>query len=113
MPVVDLVADEGYYNLKPWAAKGLLPPGIPLNFGSAIFKASVAGHGELAERLHAKLILNTNAGHYIQTEQPQLVINSIRYVVDRVRHLPDPPGLSFVPQANPVQDTTTDDNIDG
>jgi len=35
--------------------------------------------------LDARLILDTHASHYMQTEQPQLVINSIRYVVDRLR----------------------------
>jgi hypothetical protein len=69
---------------------------------------------KLAARLHAKLILNTNAGHYIHTQQPQLVINSIRYVVDRVRNVPDPPGLSFTPGPNPTLHTMpTENNIGG
>jgi pimeloyl-ACP methyl ester carboxylesterase len=102
MPVVILTADSRDFNLKPYAAKGLLPPGIPLSFGPVIFKAHVAGQMKLAKRLHAKLILNTNAGHYVHTQQPQLVINSIRYVVDRVRNVPDPPGLRFTPQSNPT-----------
>ena len=76
-----------------------------LSSGISIFKASVAGQMKLAARLHAKLILNTNAGHYIHTQQPQLVINSIRYVVDRVRNVPDPPGLSFTPRPNPTLHT--------
>jgi pimeloyl-ACP methyl ester carboxylesterase len=85
MPVVILVADERDFNLKPLAAKGDLPPGIPVSFGPVIFKAHVAGQTKLAERLNAKLILDTNAGHYIHTQQPQLVINSIRDVVEKVR----------------------------
>jgi pimeloyl-ACP methyl ester carboxylesterase len=96
MPVVILTSDQPY-NLKPLAAQGDLPPGIPVNFGPVIFKAHVAGQMKLAERLSAKLILDTHASHYVQTEQPQLVINSIRYVVDRVRNVPDPPGLRFTP----------------
>src|SRR5262249_11444706 len=114
MPVVILVADDRDFNLKPYAAKGLVPPGIPLDFGPVIFKAHIAGHMKLAERLHAKLILNTNAGHYIHTEQPQMVIDAIRYVVNRVRHLPDPPGLSFAHQANLTLDTMPqEDNSEG
>src|SRR5437763_14158555 len=100
MPVVILTSDQPY-NLKPLAAQGALPPGIPVSFGPVIFKAHVAGQMMLAKRLNAKLILGTHASHYVQTEQPQLASNAIRYVVDRVKHVPDPPGLSFTPQPNP------------
>jgi pimeloyl-ACP methyl ester carboxylesterase len=84
MPVVILTSDQPY-NLKSMADKGNLPAGIPVNFGPVIFKAHVAGQKMLAERLNARLILDTHASHYVQTEQPQRVIDSIRYVVDRVR----------------------------
>jgi pimeloyl-ACP methyl ester carboxylesterase len=114
MPAVILVADERDFNLKPLAAKGDLPPGIPVSFGPVIFKAHVAAQTKLTERLNAKLILDTNAGHYIHTQQPQLVINAIRYVVDRVRNVPDPPGLSFTPQPNPPVDTMPpEDTLEG
>jgi hypothetical protein len=100
--------------LKPYADLGLLPPGIPVSFGPVIYKAHVAGQTQLAERLHAKLILDTDAGHYIHTQQPQLVINAIRYVLDRVRNVPDPPALSFTPQPNPPVDTVpTEDTLEG
>lgn len=114
MPAVILVTDQPY-DLEPMAAQGFpLPPGMPVSFGPALFKAHVAGQRQLAERLHAKLILDTHASHYIHTEQPQLVINAIRYVLDRVRNVPDPPGLSFTPQPNPLVDTVpTEDNIEG
>jgi pimeloyl-ACP methyl ester carboxylesterase len=39
----------------------------------------------LAKLLNAKHVSETNSGHAIQMEQPQLVINSIREVVDAVR----------------------------
>ena len=39
----------------------------------------------LAKLLNAKHVSDTNSGHAIQMEQPQLVINSIREVVDAVR----------------------------
>jgi hypothetical protein len=35
---------------------------------------------------NAKRISNTNSGHEIHKEQPQLVIDAIRQVVDAVRH---------------------------
>jgi pimeloyl-ACP methyl ester carboxylesterase len=98
MPAVILVQDGRDFNLKPLADRGDLPPGIPVSFGPAMFKVNIAAQTQLAERLNAKLILNTDAGHYIHTQQPQLVINAIRYVVDRVRNVPDPPALSFTPQ---------------
>ena len=41
---------------------------------------------KLAELVpNAKHIANTNSGHEIHKEQPQLVINAIREVVDAVR----------------------------
>ena len=84
MPVVILTSDQPY-NLKPLADQGNLPSSIPVNFGPVIFKAHVAGQKMLAERLNAGLILDTHASHYVHTEQPQRVIDSIRYVVDKVR----------------------------
>ncbi len=114
MPAVVLVQDGRDFNMKPYADLGLLPPVIPVSFGPVIYKAHVAGLTQLAERLHAKLILDTDAGHYIHTQQPQLVINAIRYVLDRVRNVPDPPALSFTPQPNPPADTTSaEDTLEG
>jgi hypothetical protein len=69
-----------------------LPLGIGVDFGPVIFKAHVAGQRILAERLNDRLILDTHASHYIHIEQPQFVINSVRYVVDRVRNAPNPRG---------------------
>ena len=104
MPAVVLTSDQPY-DLRPLAGEGALPPGVPVDLGPVIFQAHLKGQKKLAKRLHAKLILDTHATHYIQTEQPQLVINSIRYVLDRVRHVPDPKGLSFSPGPNPNVET--------
>jgi pimeloyl-ACP methyl ester carboxylesterase len=114
MPAVILISDQPY-DVERMAAQGFpLPPGMPVSFGPVAFKAHVAGQTQLAERLHAKLILDTHASHNVHTEQPQLVINAIRYVVDRVRNVPDPPGLSFTPQPNPLLDTVpTEDTLEG
>jgi pimeloyl-ACP methyl ester carboxylesterase len=45
-----------------------------------------AAQDQLAELLNAKHITDTNSGHFIQGEQPQLVIDAIRQVVDTVRN---------------------------
>jgi pimeloyl-ACP methyl ester carboxylesterase len=55
------------------------------DFGRLTFDAYVAAQRKLARVLHAKLVLDTNSGHYIFVEQPELVIRSIRQVVDQVR----------------------------
>jgi pimeloyl-ACP methyl ester carboxylesterase len=44
-----------------------------------------AAQDQLAELLNAKHITDTNSGHFIQGEQPQLVIDAIREVVFEVR----------------------------
>ena len=54
----------------------------------------------LAERRNAKLMLDTHASHYVHTGQPQRVIDSIRYVVDRVRSGAGPRGIDMPKRAN-------------
>jgi pimeloyl-ACP methyl ester carboxylesterase len=39
----------------------------------------------LAKHLDAKLITQTNSGHHLQNERPQLVVSAIRHVVDAAR----------------------------
>ena len=41
--------------------------------------------GSLAKLLNAKHVSDTNNGHAIQREEPQLVIHAIRQVVEAVR----------------------------
>jgi pimeloyl-ACP methyl ester carboxylesterase len=45
-----------------------------------------AAQDQLATLLDAKHITDTNSGHFIQGEQPKLVIDAIRQVVDTVRN---------------------------
>jgi pimeloyl-ACP methyl ester carboxylesterase len=45
-----------------------------------------SAHDRLAKLLNAKHVSDTNSGHPIQMEQPQLVIESIRQVVEAVRN---------------------------
>ena len=88
IPVV-IVASERPYSLKPSAESGSPPPGIPLHFGPVIFKAHLAGQRTLAGRPNARLILNTKAGHSVQTEQPALTIKSIDLVAGAARTKPN------------------------
>ena len=81
MPAAILTSDQPY-NLEPIATAGELPPDIPLDFGQVIFAAHLAGQNALAEQLHAKIVMDTNAGHYVQTEQPALTITTIDQVVN-------------------------------
>jgi hypothetical protein len=64
-------------------AAGTLPANVPPDFGYV----TDAAQKQAQERLvpNAKHITNTNSGHEIHKEQPQLVIDSIREVVDAVR----------------------------
>jgi pimeloyl-ACP methyl ester carboxylesterase len=68
IPAVVLTADK--------LGKGLLPTR----------KAELLeAHNRLAAQLGAKHITDTNSGHHIHVEQPQLVTDAIREVVDAVR----------------------------
>lgn len=84
MPAVVLTSDQPY-DFKSLIAKGVLPSDAPLDFGPIVFQAHLTGQERLTRLLHARQISNTHAGHYIHTEQPQLVIDSIREIVDKVR----------------------------
>lgn len=83
-PAIVLTSDEPY-DFRALIAKGVLPADAPVDFGSVVFQAHLLGQERLARLLHAKHITHTHAGHYIQLEQPQLVIDAIREVVDKVR----------------------------
>lgn len=87
MPLVVLSAD------RPWGpqipsmiASGALPANVPPNFGYITDAAQKQAQEKLARLVpHAKHITETNSGHEIHKEQPQLVVDSIRQVVDAVR----------------------------
>jgi len=53
--------------------------------GAETWRAWRTAQDRLAKFLNAKHVSHTNSGHAIQMEQPQLVIDSIREVVDAVR----------------------------
>ena len=59
---------------------------VPQNFGYVTDAAQKVAQEKLAHLVpNAKHITNTNSGHEIHKEQPQLVIDAIRQVVDAVR----------------------------
>ena len=87
LPLIVLSAD------RPWGpqipsmiAAGKLPADVPPDFGYVTDAAQKQAQERLAKLVpNAKHVTNTNSGHEIHKEQPQLVINSIRKVVDAVR----------------------------
>jgi hypothetical protein len=61
----------------------------PFDFGAGgdeTWPAWLAAQDRLATLLNAEHITNTNSGHYIAGEQPRLVIDAIRQVVEAARN---------------------------
>lgn len=85
VPVAVLTADTP--QLTPEVlASGQLPPGVDQDFADALWAAQLAAQRELPAKFrHAVHITDTRSNHYIQYGNPQLVIDSIRKVVDEVR----------------------------
>jgi pimeloyl-ACP methyl ester carboxylesterase len=87
LPLIVLSAD------RPWGpqipslvAAGTLPADVPPDFGYVTDAAQKQAQEKLAKLVpKAKHITNTNMGHEVHKEQPQLVINAIREVVETVR----------------------------
>jgi pimeloyl-ACP methyl ester carboxylesterase len=87
MPLMLLSSDHSIQKaLEPLIAAGKLPPGIPADFGSTVDKAWKEGQDHAAKLVpNARHITKTDSGHSIQLEQPRLVIDAIRQVVEAVR----------------------------
>jgi hypothetical protein len=87
MPLIVLSAD------RPWGPQipgfieaGLLPADVPPDFGYVTDRAQKEAQAKLAETVPgAKHITGTDSGHEIHKDQPRLVLDSIREVVDAVR----------------------------
>ncbi|HZR05060.1 MAG TPA: alpha/beta hydrolase [Candidatus Udaeobacter sp.] len=87
IPLVVLSAD------RPWGpqipsmiAAGKLPSDVPPDFGYVTDAAQKKAQEKLAKLVpNAKHITNTNSGHEIHKEQPQLVVDAIRQVLEAVR----------------------------
>ncbi len=78
---------------RPWGPQipsmieaGKLPSDVPPDFGYVTDTAQKKAQERLAKLVpNAKHITNTNSGHEIHKEQPRLVIDAIREVVEAVR----------------------------
>lgn len=84
IPAIVLTSDQTF-DFQALIAQGILPSDTPLDFGPIAFQAHLKGQERLTHLLNAKQITNTHAGHYIQTEQPKLVVDAIREIVDKVQ----------------------------
>ena len=87
LPLVVLSADRAWGPQVPsMIAAGVLPADVPPDFGYVTDAAQKQAQERLATLVpNAKHISKTNSGHEIHKEQPQLVIDSIREVVEAVR----------------------------
>jgi pimeloyl-ACP methyl ester carboxylesterase len=87
IPLVVLSADRPWGpQVPPMIAAGKLPADVPPDFGYVTDAAQEKAQERLAKLVpNEKHITNTNSGHEIHKEQPQLVINAIREVVEAVR----------------------------
>lgn len=88
MPLLVLSADALYGPALPSLIEsGELPPDTPPDLGYVIDTANRGAQANLATLVPgAKHITDTHSGHNMMIDQPQLVIDSIREVVDAVRN---------------------------
>lgn len=85
VPMVILTADLPPISPED-VASGKVPPFVTVEFANALWSAQIAAQDSLAKLFpSARHITNTNSHHYIHLEQPQIVIDAIREVVDAVR----------------------------
>jgi len=88
VPVIVLSADQWPFTAEV-ISSGNFPAFVTLEFTDALWASQLKAQDALAAKFpDAKHVTTTNAGHYIHHDNPQLVIDSIREVVDRVRSEP-------------------------
>jgi len=87
IPLAVLSADRPWGpQVPPMIAAGKLAADIPPHFGYVTDVAQKKAQERLAKLVpNGKHITNTNSGHEIHKEQPRLVIDAIREVVEAVR----------------------------
>ncbi|MGV1036266.1 MAG: alpha/beta fold hydrolase [Candidatus Nanopelagicales bacterium] len=94
VPTVILTADQWPFTVKYFKsgrASGAIPEFVTKKFTDALWASQLKAQDSLARKYPgAEHITKTHAGHYIHRDNPQLVINSIRDVVDQVRAEPSP-----------------------
>jgi pimeloyl-ACP methyl ester carboxylesterase len=88
LPLVVLSADRPWGpQIPPLIASSELSPDTPLDFWYVIDAAQKPAQEDLAKLVpNAEHITETNSGHDIHNEQPQLVIEAIRQVGDAARN---------------------------
>lgn len=85
VPVVVLTADRWPFTAEVIAA-GNFPPFVTVELTDALWSSQLQAQDALAATFpRAEHVTETNAGHYIHHDNPQLVIESIQDVVDLVR----------------------------
>jgi pimeloyl-ACP methyl ester carboxylesterase len=72
------------FDYSEAVAAGTLGPEYQ-DFGPASFRAHKAAQRQLARQLDARLVEDTDSGHYIFVERPRLVTRAIRQVVREAR----------------------------
>jgi pimeloyl-ACP methyl ester carboxylesterase len=94
--LVVLSADRSWGPQIPsMIAAGKLSSDVPPDFGYVTDAAQKKAQEQLAKLVpNAKHITNTNSGHEIHKEQPRLVIEAIRKVVEAVRGGNRKPGMT-------------------
>jgi pimeloyl-ACP methyl ester carboxylesterase len=87
IPLVVISADELLAPLFPGLiASGAISPDVPPDFGEVLDEAQRQSQAGLAQLVPgADHITKTDSGHNVHQEQPVLVANAIRSVVERVR----------------------------
>ena len=91
-PIPLFVLTQGQpFDLSPWQP-------LPADFPAALDRAWHTGQDALATLApNAKHIVATKSSHYIQIQEPQLVIDAIKQVVEAVRN---PPAWTTAPTQN-------------
>jgi pimeloyl-ACP methyl ester carboxylesterase len=87
MPLVVLSADRPWGPLVPgFIADGMLAPDTPPDIGYVTDRAQKVAQANLAALVPGgKLVTKTDSGHVIHHDNPQIVTDAIREVVDAVR----------------------------
>jgi pimeloyl-ACP methyl ester carboxylesterase len=85
MPLIVLSSDEPF-DLTPFVDAGVVPADTADEFAKDLFQAVLDARANLVRQVPgARHIKRTDSGHYIHQEQPRLVIDSVREVVEAVR----------------------------
>jgi pimeloyl-ACP methyl ester carboxylesterase len=108
MPLIVLQSDEPF-DLTPYVEDGTLPMTAEEaeQFRKLLYQAWQDAMADLVSQVPgARLITNTDSGHYIHQEQPQLVIDSVREVLDAVEAGGRGGGGAAVPVSSPTASPT-------